>query len=155
MAYNRGGGHTAIMVHGGRFFKGARRLPVPLVAVAAMALLAASCQPGTNLGISLPPTPQLFGSLPWGLVNVTYTKGYAEPSVNSAVAVILRGGDVVKIIARAQQQEKIGVVYGYWYQVELDGRAFWIFGNQLSMYGLEIQARTASELVREKLFMEE
>jgi hypothetical protein len=143
------------MVHGGSFFKGARRLPVPLFVVAALALLALSCQQGTNLGISLPPTSQLFGSPPWGLVNVTYTKGYAEPSKDSAVAVILRGGDVVKILARAPRTEKIGMVYGYWYQAVLDGQEFWIFGTQLAMYGLEMQARTASELVREKLFMEE
>ena len=123
-----------------------------LLSLAVLVLGLAACQRGTNLGVSLPPTPQLFGSLPWGLVNITYSKGFVEPRLDSPVAIVLRGGDVVKILGRSQQQERVGTTVDYWYQVQIDKTTFWIFGNLLSFYGLEMQARTASEIVRDKLF---
>ncbi len=132
-----------------------RALATGMVAGLGALLLLGSCQQGTRMGIELPATPQLFGSLPWGLVNVNYTKGFIHPRLDSAVAIVLRGGDMVKIVDRSQQQERIGSVVDYWYQVEADGVRFWIFGNLLSLYGLEMQAQTASEIVHDKLFKTE
>lgn len=144
------------MDQGRYFYKGGRC--VRLVAVMgflAVLALTAGCRQGTNLGITLPPTSQLFGSLPWGIINVTYTKGFTEPSVDGNVAILLRGGDVVEILSRGSRQEKIGTVSNYWYEVKSGDQKFWVFGNQLNMFGLEMQARTASEIMREKLFVKE
>ena len=142
------------MDHDWDFDKGGRGRAV-ITGAALCLLLLSACQQGTKLDIALPPTTQLFGSLPWGLVNVTYTKGFVEPNVDSPVAVVLRGGDVVKILSHSPRQERLVAVVDYWYQVELDKRKFWIFGNLLNLYGLEMQARTASNIVRDKLFKAE
>jgi hypothetical protein len=123
-----------------------------LLLVLAVAAGLAACRPGTNVRLELPPTPQLFGSLPWGMINATYTKGFAKPDPDSPVLAVLRGGNVVSILKRGEQQERQGVAVDYWYQVRMDGQDFWVFGSLLTMFGLEMQARTSAAIIQEKLF---
>ena len=118
-------------------------------------LLLISCNQANSLRVELPPTPQLFGSLPWGMVNVTYTKGFSLPDTTSGVVAVLRGGDVVSILKRSQQQERQGALIDYWYQVKMDDQVFWLYGNLLTFFGLEMQAKVAASILQDKLFNSE
>jgi hypothetical protein len=121
-------------------------------AVALLALSFAACNSGTVVRVDLPPTPQLFGSLPWAMVNVTYSKGFSAPDPDTAVIAVLRGGDVVNVLKRGALQERQGSTTDYWYQVKMDDQVFWVFGAQLTMFGLEMQARTSASIIQDKLF---
>ena len=120
--------------------------------VTAVCLIATSCDNANFIRPQLLTTPELIGSKQFAVINQNYVKAFAETNTNSTIVTLLRGGDVVRIVGRSAAQERQGAILEYWYQIQANGKTAWIYGGLLDQYGLEMQAKTAAEIVRAQLF---
>ena len=121
-------------------------------ALLAVLVSLAACNNADFIRPQLLSTPVLVGSNEFGVIKVTYAKGFAETNLDSLVLTIHRGGDLVSIIKRSAAQEKLDGVLDYWYQVRSGDQTSWVFGAWLDQYPLEMQAQTASLIIRDREF---
>lgn len=135
------------------------RSPRRAASVAALCLAAAvavaaatSCSRSNFVRPMLPETPLLVGSNPFGVIKVSYAKGFAETNLDSLILCIHRAGDIVDIVKRSPAQEKLNGVVDYWYQVKSGDQLSWVFGSWMDQFALDIQARTAADIIRGKAF---
>ncbi|RPJ04012.1 MAG: SH3 domain-containing protein [Spirochaetaceae bacterium] len=98
-------------------------------------IIFSSCGQGSEgSGIKLPPTPVLENRDSWAVNLTKYVAVRQAPDTESEMLTQLARGQVLRIIERTLEKEKIGDKTDYWYKVE-DGKSRgWIFGSHLVIF---------------------
>ena len=145
--------HSAIMIHKSALRKHNKYSGLPLLLWPLVVFFCLSaCDNANFIHPKLISTPLLMGSNEFGVINTSYAKGFAETNLDSMVLTIHRGGDIVTVVKRSSGQEKLDGALDYWYQVRSGDQLSWVFGNWLDQFPLEMQAKTASAIIREREF---
>lgn len=121
--------------------------------VMACLLVLIGCQAGKSGPLILPVQSPLERSAPLGVITSMYCRVLDQTGERGAVAFMLRGGDIVKILQRSAEREQWGGTLDFWYRVERDGGdAGWVFGSTIRLCADAIEARYASERIRQDRF---
>lgn len=68
-----------------------------------------------------------------GIVTADSLRVRARPSVRAEVLSYLRSGEVVEVLRRSEQEERIGGDLAYWFEVSFQGVRGWAFGTHLDL----------------------
>lgn len=117
---------------------GKRRRSGRAAALAVLLVLAAAVAPGcrqreAETQLRLPATSVVATNEVRGIVTADSLRVRAQPSVRSEVLSYLRRGEVVEVLQRGEQQERIDGALGYWLEVTFEGVRGWAFGSHLEV----------------------
>ena len=117
---------------------GRRRLNGRAAALAVLLVLAAAVTPGcrqreAETQLRLPATSVVATNEVRGIVTADSLRVRAQASVRSEVLSYLRRGEVVEVLQRGEQQERIDGALGYWLEVTFEGVRGWAFGSHLEV----------------------
>lgn len=104
-----------------------------------------ACGNSLDLSISLPESPELFGTPAWAVVNIQYARLYESSDRDSKVLAVLRRGQLLSLEQRYAGSESKPSQKGLWYFVTLDPEgdlpSAWIEGDALRLFSRELRAR--------------
>lgn len=110
---------------------------LPFVLVSSLSF---SCAPGSRQGLSLPPTPSIFGDPGWLLVREAYATLKSRPGFVSPDSGHLRDGLVLEIKGRAYASGADGDSTILWYLVSSDEGSGWISSADCDVFASKEQA---------------
>ena len=112
----------------------ARRAPHAALAALLLAAGALGCQQRqAEAQLLLPPTSVAATNEIRGVVTSDSLRVRAQPSVRSEVLAYLRRGEVVEVLQRSEQQERVDGTLGHWLEVSYQGVRGWTFGPHLEL----------------------
>jgi len=97
-----------------------------------------------DFSLELPPTAVLSARSRWALVTSSHLRLRTRPSVESQAITTLWQNNILEILSRDEEVQKVEGQSSYWYQVAYDGLQGWVFGAYLSLYDSEAEARRAA-----------
>ena len=83
-----------------------------------------------------------------GIVTADSLRLRAQPSVRAAVLSYLRRGEVVEVLQRGEQEERVGGNPGHWFEVICEGVRGWAFGSHLELLAPGAAAAEVNARVR-------
>lgn len=125
---------VAAAVVGAEPFPRRRRPPAAAAAALLLAAAALGCQQRESAAhLVLPATSVVETNEVRGVVTADSLRVRAQPSVRAEVLSYLRRGEVVEVVGRGEQQERIDGTPGYWLEVSYQGVRGWAFGSHLEL----------------------
>ena len=115
----------------------------------ALAAAGASCQKQEPAAQLLLPTTTVVATNEWrGIVTADSLRVRFQPSVRAKVLSYLRRGEVVEVLQRGTDQERIAGAVAYWFEVSYQGVRGWVFGSHLDLIDPGAGADEVRMLVR-------
>jgi uncharacterized protein YgiM (DUF1202 family) len=105
-----------------------------------------SCgQEDTRITLELPETPLLSIEKYFGVVDFGFLRVRREPTGDSDMVTIIRGGTIVEILRSNPQEVVIDGQTGRWYEILYRGTRGWVFGPYLMIFDSLEKAQNAAK----------
>jgi uncharacterized protein YgiM (DUF1202 family) len=109
-------------------------------------LLLFSCdQERAELNLELPETPVLSIEKYYAVVDFGFLRVRREPTGDSDMVTIIRGGTIVEILRSNPQEVVIDGQTGRWYEILYRGTRGWVFGPYLMIFDSLEKAQNAAK----------
>ena len=118
-------------------------------AACAASLFFAACDTAEEAQpIELPATPALVMQTTWAVVHSSHLRLREAPNTDSQPVATLWQGSVLEIVSKTSSQEIVEDEQDYWYQINFDGLAGWVFGAYIETYDSKVRAEDSARDLR-------
>lgn len=121
-----------------------RTIPA-LLTVFILSAFAGSCSKETeNREITFPSTNVLTVQTSWGVVTSSHLRLREKPTTDSNAVTTLWRGNILEILSKTNESEKVEGEEDYWYQINYEGLNGWVFGAYLDVFRSRKMAEEAA-----------